>query len=388
MENRIVEMDSFLKKLSSIYKQNPNTEIYNKTIYHLLMVYDVDNKDLENNDIQYYYQHWIARFKDKQNLKVFHDIRQKRFLQFRNDIRKDHDNYKFIKLYINLPKDQIFNGVNEIFNYIEKNNYSTYSKVSDVVRADSIVLRMEKENEARDLMNFINIKYKECAHKTNPFLVRNGVVGIGYDDLLSYNDNLSKLIAEYLKFHKKNNTLEEVSLHDFREYVKFMYHSNFKDINGIRNFDMNNRTTNTFDSNSQKILNYEQITQMILKSLNEETTYNEIIESINNYNDSLNNESMLNYYDVILNQKQISYNKVVEIINNYILYASKKYGPNEVYKYLASYAKNNRRAITRDNNFRMLFQTYISPNTLINIIGPNINDYIESIIPNNNVVYK
>ena len=76
-----------------------------------------------------------------------------------------------------------------IFDFIERNNMKTGSKVADTIRSDEIVLRMESTDDAEKLIQFINNNpyLKENSRPTNPFLNRAGVVGVGYDDLLSYN---------------------------------------------------------------------------------------------------------------------------------------------------------------------------------------------------------
>ena len=53
-------------------------------------------------------------------------------------------------------KEDMESCVMQIFDFIGQNKFETYSKVSDVIRSDAIVLRMANINDAKKVINFIN----------------------------------------------------------------------------------------------------------------------------------------------------------------------------------------------------------------------------------------
>lgn len=391
--NRIASIDYFLRFYQQAYMQNPNLQISQKILYAQLMNYGLKDEEY-NLDIRTYFNDWINRFSNKTNLKVFHSEMQPRFLQFQN--KKNITDYKSFKLYVSYPKECIYECANKIFDYIEQNDLSTLSKISDVVRSDSIVLRMDSEAEARKVMNFINNDKQlvEKAKNVNPFLVKDGVVGIAYDDMLSYNTVLSDLLSNYFLKHRENNTLQNVSVDDFRAFVSNQYYNNFKDANGIQNFKIESSCLKRCGDRAHAILNYEQVYKLILLSLNNKINSNDIIDTINQYKNKLNDQMMVQHYSSIINagnynitNKNENTNNnlqyVKKIVDNYILYAEQKYGYSNVHIYLADYLRGNQCSITRDNNYRKLFIQNISTDQLRQLLGDDIKGYITNICNKN-----
>lgn len=106
-----------------------------------------------------------------------------------------------MKIYLSFSKEDVFECVNMIFDYIDQNELSTLSKVADVRRSDEVVLRMSNVEDAKKLLEFINNNeyLSTRAKPVNPFLIKSGVAGLANDRLLSYNETLSFIIAEYFK---------------------------------------------------------------------------------------------------------------------------------------------------------------------------------------------
>jgi hypothetical protein len=409
----MLEMESFLRYFRDLYSNNPSLDIKDDTIYYTLTNYGITDSYL-NKDISDYFNKWINRFKNKRNIKVFWTDDQKNFLQFHNGFDYQNDsNIKFFKLYVSFPKDKIYKCANKIFDYIDQNNFVSLSKVANKVRSDDVVLRMKYEKDARKVIEFINndSELSQAANITNPFLVRAGVVGITYDDYLSYNDVLSGIMESYFKKYRQKNTLDKVSLNDFRTYVQNEYNINFKSSDGIYKF--SKRATSddimTFGSIEKFILNYEQIYQLIIKTLDEKTKLDEIISTVNNFRDYMNDIVMLNYFhraidyqkkssisseDIHNSNLDNSQKSLKKIVDDYIIYANQKYelesdneldggsGLDEVYKHLSSYLNGNIRAITRDKDFRELFSKYLSPTLVLKISGNNIRKYILDTVSN------
>ena len=390
--NRIASIDYFLKFYQQAYMQNPNLQISQKILYAQLMNYGLKDEEY-NLDIRTYFNDWINRFSNKTNLNVFHSEMQPRFLQFQN--KKNITDYKSFKLYVSYPKECIYECANKIFDYIEQNDLSTMSKISDIVRSDSIVLRMVSEDEVRKLMNFINNDKQlvENAKNVNPFLVKDGVVGIAYDGMLSYNTVLSDLLSNYFLKHRENNTLQNVSVDDFRTFVSNQYYNNFKDATGIQNFKIESSCLKRCGDRAHAILNYEQVYKLILLSLNNKVNSNDIIDTINQYKNKLNDQIMVQHYSSIINagNYNIANNNlqhVKEIVDSYILYAEQKYGYSNIHIYLESYLGGNQFSITRDNDYRNLFIQNISTEQLRQLFGDDIKGYIANICNKNKINNK
>lgn len=391
--NRISEIDKFFYYLKKLYYNNPNLEINSKTIYYKLMTYGYTDDEIKNNDIESYFPIWINRFLTSQHLRVFHCNEQKYFLQFHN-INIGYDS-KCVKLYLSYPKDKIYDCVNKIFDYIDRNNFNTISKVANVIRADDVVLRMNNIDDAISVINFINsdLELSQNARPTNPFLTRDGVVGVAYDDMMSFNSVLSDLIRNYLQMNRNQNTLENVSAMDFQKYVYNAYLSNFRDVNNIKKFSRDNITQKDLrrtGSLTKAIINYDEIYQIIMKSLDEKSSVNDILNNIYSYQN--NQQEIVNYYDCLLNSYQHSMNQnnmindsveyAKKVFDNYILYASSKYDVSNVLFYINDYILGNSNAITRDKNFRMLFKEHVSKEVIYKITGGNIKEYINYVYSN------
>lgn len=97
------------------------------------------------------FPNWINHFQNT-NLHVFESDMQKGFLQFHTSTGRNTEGH--VKLYVTFSKENMESCVIRIFDYINQNNFATYSKVSDVVRSDSVVLRMVNPNAITRDNNF------------------------------------------------------------------------------------------------------------------------------------------------------------------------------------------------------------------------------------------
>jgi len=236
------EMDEFLIFFQELYKNNPTLQVKQSYFYNGLQTYktssdyliDFRNKPTIDTDYLNYFIEWQKHFKDNPNIDVYHDVRQLRFLQFNNTNYIDPG----YKLYLTFPKDKVEECVEIIFDYIASKNMKTISKVSDCLRADSIVLRMVEKEEAIDLINFINSNsvLSESAGKTNPFIQREGVVAVAYDDWLSYNGMFAYMLEKYFSFKVTSSSLDYVSLGDFRAFIYKFYKDVMFDKDNLNSF--------------------------------------------------------------------------------------------------------------------------------------------------------
>ena len=129
--NNPVEIEDFLKYYAKIYKQNPNLPIVRDTIYYGLATYGISEEEKQNKSIKYMFPNWINHFQNT-NLHVFESDMQKGFLQFHTSTGRNTEGH--VKIYVTFSKEDMESCVIRIFDYINQNNFATYSKLSDVVR--------------------------------------------------------------------------------------------------------------------------------------------------------------------------------------------------------------------------------------------------------------
>jgi len=381
---RTEEIANLLEYFKQIYLQNPDLQVSSDTIYSVLMSYGFNEEEYKDFDLRHLFYSWINRYSSSKKLCVFHSERQNSFLQFHNTSKGFH--HKCVKLYISYPKEYMYECANKIFDYIEKNDISTYSKVANRIRSDSIVLRISDIKDAEKVINFINKDpiLSSKAKYTNPFLVRDGVVGVAYDHMMSYNSIISDLVASYIQYHRNNNTLNLVSFLDFKNYVELTYFHYFKNVSNISKFKNDFISSSDIDRSKSvgaAILNYEEVYNIIIMMLNKATS-KDILNKIEKYQDKENSLEFERYYDdVITNQsKKQNIEVAKQIFDNYIRYASLKYGKEFVDKYISSYIIGNENAITRDNNFRQLFNTYLTSDLINTITNNNLRGYVTQIL--------
>ena len=380
--NNPVEIDEFLKYYAKIYKQNPGLPILRDTIYHGLMTYGLNEEEKQNKSIKYMFANWMEHYKNT-NLIVYESELQKRFLQFHSSNGRNYEDY--VKIYVTFAKKDMESCVMHIFDFINQNKFETYSKVSDVIRSDAIVLRMANIIDAKKVINFINTNsyLSSKARKTNPFLIKNGVVGLASDRNLSYNSTIAFLITKY---YKSVSNYDNVNYENFKLFAQNYYNDVF--INQTRLEEFMHETEfisnkKRFDSEGEILANYYEIFKLINISFNEYTNLNDYYNHIAMAQNESTFKRLTKYYDASVqsldNRSELDNINKKDLLDQYILYALKKYNSDvDTINCLKSYINGNKKAITRDNNFRDNFIKYLSPNEIIYITNNKINGYVEN----------
>ena len=227
MMNKSIEIENTLKDLYS----SMNGFAYSANIiYQYLIFRDVPNNDREKllsnmyvgeidkkNDLFY---KWIAKFKLKKNITVFCNEIHRYFCQFING-NIDSDNC--YKLYVSVDYDHIYKSAIKIFDFIRKNNIEHSSKIARKIRFDDIVIRVNSEEDAKKIIDFVNNDsyIKSGTFRNNVFAFSDGIVNVAYDGYTSYNSFLAATLADYLNDMKynKNASVDEVSIASFANYL-------------------------------------------------------------------------------------------------------------------------------------------------------------------------
>ncbi|MBO5376136.1 MAG: hypothetical protein J6A52_04725 [Bacilli bacterium] len=228
ISNRYKRMDDFIQRWKQIALENPNVSFDDVAIQNAIYsdlvrigVSDSERKhDLSHEGV---FQRWVDDFASVSNIDVFVADDWQYFCQFIN--RKSEvvgPEREAIKVYIPLDRMHVENGAKMIFSFLAKNNIAHASKVGKNIRFDDIVVRLSSEEDARQLLSFVDsVPYlKEGMLEPNPFAFNNQSIALVCDRKLSYNSTISSLISAYLSQKKSNNDLSRASLTDF---VRFSY---------------------------------------------------------------------------------------------------------------------------------------------------------------------
>ncbi len=385
-------MDDFLRGWAEIYRQNPSYPIHKNIIYKSLMEYGLTAEEQQNPDIRPLFTNWERHFQTS-SLHVYEDSRQLGFLQFmsRGDLGRQH-----VKLYLSYPPDKIEYCVKKIFEFIAANNMITGSKVSERVRSDSVVLRMTNYDDAIKVMNFISNtpELVQYAKSTNPFMMKQGVVGVSYDDNLSFNSTLSFMLEKYFNDCRANNTLGRVNHTHFGEFVNNFINKTFNSSTGLQFFKVNSEVSpmlHRFSNVGEGLVNYEQVLRLIAM----QTDGNMSIEKFRSFyvdaKNSSKNKQMADYYEQLLigpkkeqteSLEDTASMEEIALINGYIQFAFQKYGKKaDVIAYLKKYIEEeNIKAITREGNFREKFLANMTPKRADFIMLHNVDAYVNDVL--------
>lgn len=376
--NREYYINQFLNYYAEVYKQNPELEIKKDTFYFGLMTYDMSQEEYNNRDIKNYFEKWEQHFENYSDINVYYSNSQKRFLQFENGYPKK--NYTHVKLYLSFPKDKIYECVNILFEFLASNNINHKSKVADMVRSDSVVLRINTMEQANKVIEFVNNNpfLVQNSKSTNAFLIKKGCIGMAYDGNLSYNSTLSMLLQEYFKYCRLNNLLDLVSMQHFKKFIIFYKNKIFSQGIELNNFLSKQGYLDRFYSKGIMANNYEKIFDLIICSLDNNVTLSQYEEKYNEFCISMNDNRKNQYYEQITSSQESDLTIGKVVLDSYIEYANGKYGKENVIAYLQNYMSGNIKAITRDNDFRAKFSSYLSIDAINKITNNNLTLYVKN----------
>ena len=224
------EMQEFLDFIYTIKLQNPSLIlnsgiIYNQLAYRGLSRSEKNDLDYSGVDVGHFFNRWERNFKGK-NVEAFCNKEDPRWFQFYNNM--DFQN-EYIKLYVPINLPHLYEGVNQLFDFIDREGIEHASKVSNIMRVDNVIilLRLEDIEDANKIIAFINNnKYlKTGLNKNNPFIPTVNGIGFMIEPGISYNERMSEYIVNYLNecFSKGK---QKVSVEEFREYVKKYAYNN------------------------------------------------------------------------------------------------------------------------------------------------------------------
>jgi len=275
--SRIDRINEFLILLRDLALQNPHFLTTKNEFYGLLIFGSITNR----NTNEKFFETWINRYKKNSKINVFIDPKFKYFCQFLSNDDKTKSTTEHIKVYIPLDENHIEQGSNMIFDFLTENNISHLSRIGKDPRIDDIVIRLVDKEDAIKLINFVssNNYIQEGLLKSNPFALNVNNITIACDGRISYNNTVATLLQLYISTKRKENTLEEVNVNDFYEFVNNYYKKVFVNKTHIHRL----KTDFNVDINNKKlVINYMNVLELILKASNNDFSFTDFLIHYNN----------------------------------------------------------------------------------------------------------
>lgn len=275
--SRIDRINEFLILLRDLALQNPHFLTTKNEFYSLLVYKDIINRHANEK----FFENWINRYKNNPKINVFVSPSFKYFCQFLSNDDKARQVPDHIKVYVPLDPEHIEQGSNMIFDFLTQNNISHLSKIGKDTRIDDIVIRLANKEGAIKLINFVssNNYIQEGLLKSNPFTLNVNNLAIACDGKISYNETIAILLQLYITNKRQENSLNEVNVNDFYEFVHNYYKKVFVNKTHIHRL----KTDFNVDINNKKlVINYMNVLELILKANNNNFSFTDFLIHYNN----------------------------------------------------------------------------------------------------------
>ncbi len=306
----IEKIDALLKEIAAYFKVEAplsRNQIYSK----LVRMSNANPNSIEylRDEFSGYEEDLRSIYKDTGSIFHYND-----FLAC-NYKKTDYDNHTdIIKMYIPLDKEHMARSIHEIFSFLEQNKIEHFSKVSDKVRFDDLVIRVKNMGDAAKLQRFIqkNEYIKEGMIAPNPFAVSAGGISYAWDDEINYNGALADYITNYMNTKYTYGGLDDVSYEDFFSYLNGVYNQVF-----VNNIDREGYMASmSFKDNTDALFNnYKRVTEFIRIGMSP----NKSMDAFYHKYGEIQTEKLRKWmqaYDGIINK--YGYNYANKIVNSYI----------------------------------------------------------------------
>ena len=274
--NNKVKIDNFLKFFRDILIQNPQIELNKEMVYHQLVSLGIPETE-KNKTIKHNFNEWINHFSTIDNCDVFVAENWQYFCQFVSHDNVAKTSTEHIKIYIPLDANHIEYGANQIFEFLARENIPHVSKIGSHVRFDDIVIRLVNPNDSVKLINFVtnNSYIQEGLLQPNPFAFNINGIAMASDGRLSYNSTVAHLISLYIDEKKRTNSLNTINIDNFYNYINNYYNYAFSSNEGFEKLKQDFRIQG--DIPTQQIVNYKNVFELIIKTNQENFTFQDYI---------------------------------------------------------------------------------------------------------------
>ena len=229
---KIDEMQRFLNFLYTIGLNNPDISINRNIIYNELCKYGLKESEIDSNgkrkSCAHLFKEWLKRNNItnnwKKGLTVYHNPNWKHFLQFyATNSRAEFDSMEqFIKLYIPISYDNIYDDINLLFDGINNMHIKHSSKLADTIRSDNTIvwLDVNDTDSAMKIIGFVNNNFQrgKSLNSVNPFVPTINGIGFTYCVGDSYNSEISNIMSMYI--NNCINNKKSPKIMEFYEQIK------------------------------------------------------------------------------------------------------------------------------------------------------------------------
>lgn len=339
MEEKTQRINEFLRLIKEI-KDN-GVLIDSNLVYSNLI-----NIGLEKEPINKYFAYWKEKFSKDKNIHVYND----NYYCHMDSPTIKNDAYNMLKIYIPMNKDNMYNGINSLFDYISESGITHHSKITSETRIDDVVLKVDSIASAEKIRNFINHNdyIKKGLLNTNPFTVIDNGISYTWEGKLSYNLVVSDWISRYI------NDTDEVSKDKFLEYICNKYNEIFIDGKDINSF--SNEIKNI--DGEHGLLNYQKVTEILIMSLNNISLKDFYIMYQSIINKNKDEEALLNIRKLIEKDKDKNIeinNEDIEVFDYAFIQMSKNENIDAAVSRFKNFVKTGSfLGFTKKNNIRQL----------------------------------
>lgn len=372
--NRLNECDKFLKQMAYISK---NTSLTSSNIYSYMVRIGVP-QEYRDIDLSNIFSYWINHFQNEPNINVYVDPKWSYFCQFVNLNNADIELSDGIKMYIPVNPEFVYDCANELFEFMARNNIYNVSKIGKHPRFDNIVLRIYNKKDATRIQYFIdnNELIQRNLLPPNPFAIIKNNIAYAMDDKMSFNSELSLLIQKYIDYKKQCQMLDTVGIEDFKEFLRNYYINTY--ITGKNIQELNFKE-------SQRIVNEEQILELLLISLDENATFADYMNHVDSCNDFMYKKGLIDDVNNLKN-KDNDFDRVEMFLEEFIMQMSvqENFNFNDVLSKINRYINNPNSITIANNNIMYMVNKYLSPVLIKKIIylrsGGSLAKYIEYVL--------
>lgn len=218
--NKADERNLFLTYIAEIFKKCPSANA--DTVYKELILFYTENvrrKRIEEKNLVGVQTLLFNRFNKKATV-----FSNGYFFVIQNERGKEDEEFydaigNGVKIYVSVDAENLYKIAETLMDFMLKENIIMQSKFARFMRNDVFVIRTDSVKSATKICNYLNsIKYNSIIHP-NPFTMGVGKAYVTLDGDSSYNTELSKLIADYMKIKKSLGKLNDVSIDDFMIFL-------------------------------------------------------------------------------------------------------------------------------------------------------------------------
>ncbi len=376
--NKKERVDDLLKFWRDILEENPQIDFSDPErvymIYYDLLHLGV-SKEEENKKISYFFANWVNQFPN------FHPGELKRdqyFCQFASSENQFHTTRDSIKIYLPQDLDHIDESVKELLNFLQDYHIPHITNVASQILSDDIIIRLLRPEDA-DLVNRF-IQNSEHIQKglmgENPFAFsRNGLSYVN-DGKLSFLKVVANYIRLYLSQKQRTNTVSEIGVDDFYQFVQSYYEEtleNFSNIDRVmKDFAIDGRSPR---NTSEIIVGHQNITELILKANQDGFTYEGFLNHVSECQDDAIQEKKIATVSFLRNPnpKKLTkeeINQVRSLLLQALHTMANKYGKDAATIYIREYIRRGDPTfLTRDHGLRDLLTNVNFRDTILSLLA-------------------